>query len=384
MFQRFLGNVGMRYAYTFLPELARSSDLSLKSLGRILAVRDLTAVISPAIGRLSDRFGTTRIIVYGSVTSAVGLLLATLGPVGLAIGFAIFGAGKIATDVSTNSWVADEVAFERRGRVTGVVELTWAAAALIGLPLSGLMISRLGWWSVTLFLGLASIPTTMAIQRTATPGRPTQRERVRPEFTTTVIGALIMVFAVMASSQLLLVGHGLWLEDQFGLETAEIGFAVTVVGAIEMVASLGSASLTDTLGKRISVATGSGLLFAASGALAVYREPSLIVGLLLLAAAFLGFEFAFVSSLPLISELAPRARAEMIGIALGAGTVVRAAGTEFGTTLYGRSGFSGLMVVSAVTAALAVLLAVFVVREPGTDVEAAAATSVREPGSIPE
>ncbi len=364
MAQRFIGNIGMRYAYTFLPAIARPTGLSIEAITRIFAVRDLTGLASPLLGRTSDRLGATKVIVASSLLGAVGLCLAAIGPVGLAIGFFLFGLGKIGTDVATNAWIADEVAFERRGKITGIVELTWAAAALIGLPLVGLLISWVGWWSASLALGAISLPLTLRISQMNDDPPNEPRPRVRPTFTTAVVATLVAVAGLTASSQMLLVGHGLWLDDTYGFDPAQVGFAIVTVGLIEAVASLGSSSVTDRLGKRASIVLGATVLIVASGWLAISSSPPIALGLLLLALAFLGFEFAFVSSLPLISELDPTARAEMIGIGLGISTATRAVGSLLGGWLYVRSGFEALMVVSTAASGLTLAVAIVAIREP--------------------
>lgn len=362
--QRFIGNVGIRFAYTFLPAIARGTGLSIESVSRILGGRDLMALVSPGIGRAADRSGTGRVLTVASAVTAAGLLLSVLGPTGFLVGALVFGVGKIGFDVTMNAWIADEVAYERRGKVSGLIELSWAGAALIGLPICGLLITQFGWRAPFLVLGLLSLPLAFGLNRADADGHAESGPRKRPRITGQVLLALGAVFGLTASSQLLMVGHGLWLEDGYGFDAAEVGFAIVSVGIIEAIASLASSSVADRLGKRWSMAAGSSLLLFCTIGLALEPVPSLPIGLGLLAGAFLGFEFAFVSSLPLISELDPEARAEMIGITLGASTVVRAIGSVVGAWLYVRHGFGTLMTVSAGAAAIAFVLAATAVREP--------------------
>ena len=364
--QRFIGNVGVRYAYTFLPALARGTGFSVQEVSVILSGRDLTALASPAIGRLSDRTGSGQVLTLATVVSAIGMLVTSIGSTGFAVGMLVFGLGKIGFDVTMNAWIADEVAYERRGRVSGLIEVSWAAAALVGLPLCGVLIDRVGWWSASLVLGLGSLPLAFATHRTAQSHHHHERERVRPTFSPSVVAALIGLFALTGASQLLVVSHGLWLEDSYGFDAAEVGFAIVTVGVIEAIASFGSSAYVDRLGKKTAVIMGSALMAICVGGLAIAPSPPLVVGLVLLAGAFLGFEFGFVSYLPLVSELDPKARAEMIGIALGASTVVRAVGSVFGAWWYGRVGFDSLMTITAGLLILLIVLGLVAIDEPVT------------------
>ena len=99
--------------------------------------------------------------------------------------------------------------------------------------------------------------------------------------------------------------------------------------------------------------------------LAIVTTPPLWLGLLVLVTAFLGFEFGIVSALPLLSELDPGARAQMVGRAVSVTTLVRAAITPLATVLYTSVGFSATMFTAAGAGLVAIVLAAFVMVEPG-------------------
>jgi predicted MFS family arabinose efflux permease len=72
----------------------------------------------------------------------------------------------------------------------------------------------------------------------------------------------------------------------------------------------------------------------------------------------IGFEFAIVSVLPLLTELHPEARASGMGLAVGCGTVGRALAAVVSTRLYtahgvGASGVAGAVCATAVLALMA-------------------------------
>lgn len=362
---RWVSNAGIRFAYSFLPAIARGTGLSIEDVGRLLAIRDLTGLAAPAAGRLSDRIGTPRVMLGGGLVAVGGLLGSVFGPVGLVVGFVAFGLGKIGFDIGLNAWVGHEVAYRRRGRAMGLVELAWALAALLLLPVVGLLIDLFGWHAAPLFLAAVGVPVLVGISRVAeTTHHRTTGPIARPTFTRATVGMYVAFCALTLASQFLIVGHGLFLEDTYGFSAGQVGAAVVAVGAVELVATIGTITGTDRLGKRTSIVGGTVLFGLAATALALWTAPPLVVGLSLLVVAFLGFEFAFVSALPLVAELDPDARATAIGIALGASTVMRSAGSVAGSSLYVGRGFGALMAASAVSAVVTVALALALVREP--------------------
>ncbi|MGI9599224.1 MAG: MFS transporter [Acidimicrobiales bacterium] len=177
---RLVVNTGSRMMFTFLPEFSRGTGMGIDRLGWLLSLRDLSGLAAPFVGRTSDRVGTRKVMVAGGALGAVGMFLFTLGSTGVAIGLACYGLGRIAYHVGMNAWVGHEVAYERRGRATGQVEMTWAGAALIGLPTMGLLIDRLGWRAAPAVLGLAMVPLTFLLanrlpEPTATTAGPGAR-----------------------------------------------------------------------------------------------------------------------------------------------------------------------------------------------------------------
>ncbi len=365
--QRFLGNVGFRLAFTFLRPFSVGTGLTIQQLGTVLALRDLLGLGAPAAGRLSDRYGATRLMIIGGWVTVAGLLITALGRTGLIVGFLVFGAGKLAYDIPMNAWVSDRVAYERRGKALGWVEVSWAAAALVGIPICGLLIDRVSWRAAPVAIGVAMIPALFGVARRIEPATTqSAADRVKPTLSLNSILALAALCTLTFCSQLLFVGHGLWLGDTYGFDAAKVGFAVITLGVVEACASLSTTVLADRLGKRIAMIGGCALMVAGMVALAIQDAPTLGIGLAFLAAAFLGFEFAFVSALPLISELDPAARAQMIGLGLGASTAARAVGSFIGAPLYERSGFDALMTLGAGAGLVGIAVMIFGMVEPAT------------------
>lgn len=363
--QRWITNIGIRVMFTFLPSFARGSGLSIEQLGLLLTGRDLAGLAAPATGRLIDRRGTAPVLGIAGFIAATGLLLGAFSAVGLAVGLVVMGIGKVGFDVGLNSWIGQEVAYERRARAFGQIELTWALAGLIGLPIAGLLIDHVAWWSVPLVLGSASMLLSFRIRQVVAATETaktteTSTAKVKPR----VIRMLASLTGLVLASQLLFITHGLWLEDTHGLSPSRIGGVVVLFGIIEMIGTLTTATLTDRVGKRRSVLAGSALLVCGTTGLVLFPDVSLPYGLAILGAAFLGFEFAFVSSLPLIAELQPDARGQVLGYSLAFTTITRALGSFVGTWLYVQTSFVGVMSLAAGAAVVGLLAVYLVVEEP--------------------
>jgi DHA1 family inner membrane transport protein len=361
---RFFVNVAGRMLYTFLPSFARGTGLSVGAMGRVIAGGELMALIAPWSGRATDRIGSSKVMVNSGLVIAGGLLMAVFGMPGVIVGVLVFGLARTGFHVSMNSWIGDEVAYERRGRATGFIEMSWGAASLLGLPVVGLLIDNFGWRTPFIVCGLAIAPLSWITQRRSTNATHDSRASRKPSMTPAVYAALVVSAAMTAAAQTFVFSHGLWLEDTYNLDTAQVGFAVIAVGAIELIATFGSANFTDRLGKKTSMLSGTGLLSAALVILAFVPAPPLAIGIALLVVAFLGFEFAIVSSIPLIAELDTEARAQMVGLWVAVTTVARAVVTILATWLYTRYGFDAVMTAGAGFGALAIGLGLAAMKEP--------------------
>jgi len=364
---RFFLNVGSRMLYTFLPAFARGTDLSVVAMGRVIATGELVALIAPWAGRVTDRTTPARVMVNSGLVVAGGMLMAIFGVVGVIAGIVLMGLARTAFLVAMNSWVGHEVAYERRGRATGIIEMSWGAASLLGLPVAGLLIETLGWRAPFIVIGLTIAPLVwLSAQRSNSTESASLGPSPKPVMTKAVYAAFTVSAAMTAAAQFFVVSHGLWLEDTFGLNTAQVGLAVVAVGAIELVATFGSASFTDRLGKKASMLGGTGILCAAMVVLSFVPVPPLAVAIILLGVAFLGFEFAIVSSIPLVAELDPAARAQMVGRWVAVTTVARALITVLASWLYTRHGFGAVMTVGAGCGIGAVVLGAIAMQEPQT------------------
>jgi len=352
--------------FTYLPALARGTGLSVGVLGTIIFARDLTGLLGPRLAGTVRKWGPWRTMTGAGALAAIGMFLAVLGPIGIAVGLVLWGLGRTAYLLAINSWLGEVVAYERRGRAIGLVELTWAGAALVGLPIMGLLIGTFGWWAAPLALSLVGAPAALWARLAGAPeARPKADEvpTALPVQRTTIV-ALAAIAAMTGSAQFLFFTHGLWLEATYGFDPGDIAAAIIVVGAAEAVASFATSRITDLIGKRVAVLAGSTVMALVLGLLAVFPAPPLGWGIGMLLTAFLGFEFAIVSSIPLTTELEPENRSAVIGLGIGLSTVARALVSLAAGFVYVGWGFRFTMVLAAGLAVMSVVVITARVREP--------------------
>ena len=147
---RLATNAVYRFAPPFLATIARGLDVDLVDLGVALALTELAGLASPVIGRTIDRVPRRRSMAGGLAGIAVGATIAGLstGIVVFAAGLLLLAVAKIVFDVGLISWTSDHVAYERRSRVVGIIETSWALGLLVGVTTLGLVAAATSWrWS---------------------------------------------------------------------------------------------------------------------------------------------------------------------------------------------------------------------------------------------
>jgi MFS transporter, DHA1 family, inner membrane transport protein len=355
---RLSSNAVYRFAPPFLATIARGLDVDLADLGVALAITELAGFTSPIVGRLIDRVPRRLSMAAGLAGIAAGSVVAGLSPgiVMFTVGLLVLGVTKVVFDVGLISWTADHVPYERRSRVTGLLETSWALGLLIGVTLLGLVAALTSWrWSYLVgaigVMAMAGVVLTRLDHDHPSPHAAARRApagRLDPAGWAAIVG----MFGLTAAAQSLFVTFGAWLEDGFGFGTAALSVVTFGIGGLELVASSTSAARTDHWGKERSVVRGAAIMVPCGLVLAV-ADHTLALGLAVLALFIGAFEFSIVSTIPVGAELIPGAAGRGIGALLVAGTVGRMVVVIPATRLYEVHGFGAPALVAAGSAALA-------------------------------
>ena len=353
---RLTSNACFRYAPPFLASISDDFQISLSRLGLALMITEIVMGISPILGRFVDRMHRRTAMAGGLLAISGAATIAAASPSVwiFVIGMLLIAVAKFIFDIGLASWVNDHVEYEKRGRVIGFTETSWALGLLIGVTAMGLVASATSWrWGYA--VGAISVAVMAIVVMTRLDGHDvagSQRSKDTTKYPMPRHGYWIFaaMFFLMAASQTLFVTFGSWLEDEFGFTEAGISAVVFGLGAFELLASVTSARRTDTWGKERSTIFGA-LLILPAGLLLTVGHNNAIIGLILLGIYLLGFEFSIVSMLPLSANLIPSSPGRGLGIVLAGGTLGRASMSLIGTAAYDKFGINVPSFIGAVCAA---------------------------------
>jgi predicted MFS family arabinose efflux permease len=376
MLSRLVHDVAVRLVYPFMPEIAKGLGVSIDQLGALVSLRNGIGISGPVFGAMSDRIGHRRAMTLGLLVLSIGLAIVGVseGIVVPAIGLVLAGIGSAIYVPTLQAYVSERVPYQQRGRVLGAIELTWAAAGMVGVPVMGVLIGSLGWRAP--FIGLAVGAFACSLSTLLLEETPRNLARaVNPsqgfKFSSLLHhkSALAFMFVwllVFFAFENIQVSYGSWLEKQFGLSAADRGGTQTLFGLFEIAASAGSSAFLDRIGKKRGV-TG-GLIVVAIGyvMLASIASQALPLALISISIAFLGFEFSVVSGIPIMSEQMPEARGTMLALGVMASSVGRMIADLTGSALTEGAGFTIAALVSLAAGAMTVIVFVLGVKEHAT------------------
>jgi MFS transporter, DHA1 family, inner membrane transport protein len=353
---RLATNACYRFAPPFLASISDDFEISLTRLGVALMVTELFMALAPLLGAFVDRIHRRTAMVIGLAGVSGSATLAASSPSvwTFAIAITVLGLAKFIFDGGMTAWVNDHVDYERRGRVVGITETSWALGLLIGVTSMGLLASATSWrWGYIAGAVSVIIMAVLLSVRLVEPEHARHLEHTEsnsaplPRRGFLVIGGM---FFLMAASQCMFVTFGSWLKDDFDFTDAGIAAVAFGFGAVELAASITSARRTDVWGKERSTMLGAALIIPSGVALLV-GQNSAVFGLLLLAVFFIGFEFAIVSLLPIAANMIPGAPGRGLGYTIGGGTLGRAVMSVVATAAYESSGFGMPALIAAFCAA---------------------------------
>ena len=356
---RIMGNLLLRFPYVFITAIAKGLGVSVTSLAAMLGARELGGLIAPVTGHWFDHGHERRIIVLGGLIAGGAYTIAAVpNPVVFVIVMLVSGAAKISIDLTQNAWLGHNVALERRGRLGGLLETTWAAAFLVGVPVIGWLIHEYGWQAAFLVTGpllaLSAVTSGTTLPEAslgsaedddATTGDAVNRFPANPRLTRAVL-----VFCVMQplAQMLIFAVNGDWFATKLGLSIPAIGAVGLVLGISELIGSLLAVVFVDRIGP---LRCGTWAIAAAAvpmvGMIAAGTTLWLAIALMFMMDATI--EFAFIAVVPLFAELDTQNRGKAMGQVFVVIMISRAVGSVLAAVIYGFGGFN-LSLVAAATA----------------------------------
>jgi predicted MFS family arabinose efflux permease len=343
---RLTTNSAFRYVIPFLSVLARGLDVSISQIGVVLTISTLTGLLGSPIGRFIDRGSHRVLIVYSLVGIALGAAIAAFAPgVWLfGVGLVILGVAKLVFDMALTGWVSEYVPPQGRGRVFGLIEMSWAAGLFLGVTLLGIITAIWSWrWAyataaaalvvvaVVAFLRLPPDRRRFSAHDVAAISAPRERPSARAWQFVVAMGFMLI------SIQMLIAVLGPWLQDDHGFGSGGLAVVTFGLGVFELVSSFAAIRLTDVWGGWRSVMRG-GMLLVPASLLFVLTHQYLWLGLVAFAFVTLGFEYCIISSFSVATTLVNGAPAAGLGLMFTFNTAGMAAGTLLGTWLYDHHG----------------------------------------------
>lgn len=362
---RIVMNTMYRMVYPFLAVFGRGLGVDLPALSLALSTRSIVSAFSPFLASMADTRGRKAGMLLGVFLFIIGTGIVVIWPTYTSFFLALIITllAKQIFDPSMQAYLGDHIPYERRGRVIGMTELGWSLSFFLGVPLMGFLIARQGWMApfpLLTFLGVLSLAGVYYLL----PKHPKpdgNLSSIWRNFQTVLtyrpaLTALLMGFLMVSANEVVNLIFGVWLEDSFALQITALGLASAVIGLAEMGGDSLSAGFTDRLGKLRSIALGIVLNIIAGLALPFLARsiPGAVLGLFLF---YITFEFTIVSSIPLMTEILPSARATLLSVNFATVSLGRALGAFLAVPIY-NFGITGNVLV-AMTFNLLALLTVY-------------------------
>jgi len=374
-----LVDMGSQIFNPFLPLIAAGLGIGVVDLGRLVGLRSSMGILAPVSGVLADRFGYRIVIRIALLVMGAGFLLLSLSTTlwMAVVAMILSGLGTGTFVPNLHAFVSSKLSYKLRARGLGMIEYSWALTGIVGLSLIGLLIAATSWRTpfallsaglVAMSFVFGSLPADgEAASESSQLSRGSWRLQLasllkvstnrRSTWAVILAGSLSFFAAVQ-----IMIAHGAWLVDQYGLDAAKLGLVALVFGFFDLSASVTVSLITDRLGKKRSVIigiVGSILCYVLMPAFNV----ALVSAVVIMGTARMCFEFNIVSHFPLLSEQVPTQRGQVM--TLGA-AMMMIAGTVAGFTgpwLYVNLGVAALAWTSAVAVTIGLVVTLALVKE---------------------
>jgi len=357
-------NTVFRIAYTLIPFVALRYGVGTEQATWIVSIQLLFGLCSPLGGWLGDSIGYRRTMLLGSGIVLLGTLGIIFAP-GFAPLLAAYGAcglGMALYQPAMQAYVGATTRYQQRGRAVGLVELSWALAGIIAVPLLVRMVEAQGSLRGAFVVLSAALLATMLLSMLVL-GEVSRGERIPAANGGArfpiggVLGLMAVSFLAIGGIELFFIVQPVWVSERFAATLSDLGIASLVFGLGELLGSAGSTLLTDRLGKRRAAAAGFGLaaLMLVLVPLIGRSWPLYLAGYFSLAVCG---EFAIVALLTFATTVSTVGRGRVMALTATSFQLGRAAASQAGVLIFALSSvvFNGVAGAIAMTCGVAVLL----------------------------
>lgn len=329
---RLVLDTSLRMVYPFLMVISRGLGVSVQQISIAFGWRWVAGAICPLLASVGDQRGRRIVILGGLLLYIGGLAWIVFLPnyTGFFLSLLFTTAGVSIFNPGVQAYLGDKVPYDRRGQALSVLELAWAMSFCIGMPVIGYIIARAGWMApYPLFLLLSVIAFFFILrhvpaEKVADLNGGSILKNFGMAFTSkAVLAGLFVSLVIQACHEMVSIVYGLWMEDAFHLQVTALGTAAIAIGIAEFFGEGVVGVISDRIGLRRSVGIGL-FLMAAAMAIMPFVRFSFFGILASMFLFFLSLEFAYVSSVPLLTEVLPAARATIMALAVTAAYLGRA------------------------------------------------------------
>ncbi|MEA4907784.1 MAG: MFS transporter [Anaerolineaceae bacterium] len=319
-------NTSIRMIYPFLPLLSGGMLVEIPALTLAVTLSMSITLLAPFLAPVIERRGRRQGLLLGMLLFSLGTALVALHPA-----YTTFFASMLLINLGDNlftatsqAYLSDLSAFEHRGRMLALVELSWALSFILGVPLMAALIQGFGWQAPFFALAVAGFVSMLLVVlclpagQVNTAAAPHPLAALKQVFSTRSAWAIMTVSAaVIAGNQVVSWASGIWMEDAFQFQVAALGLSSALIGFSELGGEGLAASFLDRVGKKRSIAIG--MVVNGLAAVSLPWLGGTIPGAMVwLVWFYLSFEFTAVAILPLVTEIVPGARVTMMAANIAA------------------------------------------------------------------
>lgn len=361
----------------FYPQKFGVTDVEIGWLFASYSLAQL--LVSPLLGRLSDRFGRRPLLLATLVLAVAAHLVFAFAGSFLVLLLARSASGVAASNIGiAQAFIADVTTREDRSKGMGMIGAAFGLGFVLGPALGGVL-GRWGHQAVPLgaaALSAVNLLLAVAWLPESRPAEVRRREGVarrgswldlgwirRLAAQGPVFGLILLFFAVTLGFAMMEATIALYCDDVFGFGHVETSWLFVFLGVIMVIVQGGLVGrVTRRIGETRTIPTGIALI-AVGLLLLPWAQPPWLA-LLLTAAGLLavGAGLHNPASLGLLSRLTPEdEQGRTLGVSRSFGALARVLGPLAGTWLYQEAGpawpfyAGGWMMVITFGAAVALL-----------------------------